>query len=107
MPPFLVDLVYHILVHFADCANKRVVTVQKGLLEEQLLYEKSFHKPNESGASTLTRTVCKALARGANEKMGNIVLMKQMGNIVSLTFMSKTSLREITCAHCNAAFQGK
>ncbi|XP_060592795.1 uncharacterized protein LOC132747429 [Ruditapes philippinarum] len=60
----------HGLVHFADCANKSAVSVQKGLLEEQLIYDKSFHKQNESGASRLTRTVCKALARGADEKNG-------------------------------------
>lgn len=60
----------HGLVHFAECCNKCSVEVQNGLLDEPPIFDKSFKKINESGASRLTRTVCKALARGADEKNG-------------------------------------
>ncbi|WAQ99780.1 hypothetical protein MAR_024153 [Mya arenaria] len=60
----------HGLVHFADCSNMCALQVQSGLLENAPIYDRSFQKSNESGALRLTRTVCKAVARGADEKNG-------------------------------------
>jgi len=73
----------HGLVYFAECANEVAISVQKGLRDENPIFDTTFYKGNESGALRLTRTACNALARGAGRK--------KMENFRNLTFSYKIS----------------
>ena len=61
----------HALVHLAETASRSLVETEKGFFEDNPpIYDKSFTKTTEAGATRLIRTMCKAIAQGADEKSG-------------------------------------
>ena len=61
----------HALVHLAQTASKAILETEKeSFADEPPILDRSFRKIYEPGTTRLVRTVCKALAEGADEKSG-------------------------------------